>query len=210
MHFTPNLAYFDLSSNPIGNEGVGILAEKLLRIQTVILEEVGLTAEGCVRLAKAYSGTFVPVKLDVSRNEIGDQGVENLLPLIVELEEIWLNYTAVTERGCQTLATCAVSNKRVPWTVICLYRNPISDSKALQGVVHAAKRLEYLDISGCYPLCGDQQALNQLDKSCEREDVVLWNDLMDDQADDDSTDDQDDDDMMDEWDGDVSAASTQM
>ena len=116
------LVSVSLAKTSIGDEGVEALAEALVRIPELDLNNTGLGVRGCRALVKAsdqyknqVNGIVGNKKapnlsdIDLSGNAIGDDGVEALAETLLRLGSVNLSSTNLGIRGCEALAKAFVT-----------------------------------------------------------------------------------------------------
>ncbi|XP_048397564.1 NACHT, LRR and PYD domains-containing protein 3-like [Stegostoma tigrinum] len=99
------LTELDLGSNNVQNEGMAalcdILTEKGCKIQSLKVANAKLTSDCCARLASVFNTNQTLTELDVSMNELGNDGVTMLLSSLKDsrckLQKLGLSKTNLTD-----------------------------------------------------------------------------------------------------------------
>ncbi|XP_020376766.2 NACHT, LRR and PYD domains-containing protein 3-like, partial [Rhincodon typus] len=99
------LTELDLGSNNLQNEGMAalcdILTEKGCKIQSLKVANAKLTSDCCARLASVFNTNQTLTELDVSMNELGNDGVTMLLSSLKDssykLQKLGLSKTNLTD-----------------------------------------------------------------------------------------------------------------
>lgn len=112
------LRELDLGYNSISDDGVGKLVEGLsdpnCRLKTLRLQGCEMTSHACKYLATALTQSLKLKELDLSRNEIGDDGLRHLANGLrsceCKLETLKLSQCNIEERGCCYLASALQRN----------------------------------------------------------------------------------------------------
>ncbi|XP_029920345.1 NACHT, LRR and PYD domains-containing protein 14-like [Myripristis murdjan] len=112
------LRELDLGYNSIRDDGVKELMRGLTdqdcKLKTLRLQGCGVTAQACVYLATVLSQSPKLRQLDLSGNEIGDDGLLNLARGVsspgCRLHTLKLSQCGIKERGCCSLASALESN----------------------------------------------------------------------------------------------------
>ncbi|XP_040891396.1 NACHT, LRR and PYD domains-containing protein 12-like [Toxotes jaculatrix] len=112
------LRELDLGYNSISDSGVRTLLEGLsdpnCRLKTLRLQGCGVTSQACVYLATALTQSPKLRELDLSRNEIGDDGLRHLSDGLrsaqCQLDTLKLSQCNIERKGCQYLATALQKN----------------------------------------------------------------------------------------------------
>ncbi|XP_032872734.1 NACHT, LRR and PYD domains-containing protein 12-like isoform X1 [Amblyraja radiata] len=108
-----SLTKLDLSGNNLGDSGVKLVSEALrnpdCKIQTLRLDDVGLTDSGAKRLASALSTNCSLMDLELSRNKLGDPGVEVVSVAQrkrdCKIQRLGLDNVGLTDSGAKYLAS---------------------------------------------------------------------------------------------------------
>ncbi|XP_016386026.1 NACHT, LRR and PYD domains-containing protein 3-like [Sinocyclocheilus rhinocerous] len=125
-------------------------------LESLNLENCGVTEAGCVYLSKALSSNPSHLRvLDLSCNDIGDSGVKHLCASLVKVqcafETLRLDKCEITEKCCTALAS-ALSLKTSSLTDLDLSINDLQDSgvkKLCLGLQSPHCKLEKLRLSKC-------------------------------------------------------------
>ncbi|AWP06248.1 putative NACHT LRR and PYD domains-containing protein 12-like [Scophthalmus maximus] len=112
------LRELDLGYNSITDSGVGTLVEGLndqyCRLKTLRLQGCEVTPRGCKHLATALTQSLKLRELDLSRNEIGDDGLRHLSDGLrapeCQLETLKLSQCNIEQMGCYHLASALHAN----------------------------------------------------------------------------------------------------
>ncbi|XP_076583591.1 NACHT, LRR and PYD domains-containing protein 3-like [Chaetodon auriga] len=112
------LRELDLGYNSISDDGVRILVEGLshqnCRLKTLRLQGCGVTEHACKHLATALGQSLKLRELDLSRNEIGNEGLRHLASglrsLECQLETLKLSQCDIEQKGCRYLASALEKN----------------------------------------------------------------------------------------------------
>ncbi|KAK5866594.1 hypothetical protein PBY51_020773 [Eleginops maclovinus] len=115
------LRELDLGYNSIGDTGVRELVEGLrdqnCKLKTIRLQGCGLTGQACKDLALALRQSWKLRELDLSMNEIGDDGVRYLADGLrspeCQLETLRLSQCNIEEKGCCCLASALQLNSGI-------------------------------------------------------------------------------------------------
>ena len=108
----------DLSFLDMGDEGCVFLRD-MIKCNTVLqklrLRGNNITCKGCYRLAEGLSRNKSLLELDVSRNVIGDVGVEALTRYIPDTTLTTLSFEncGITSTGCDSVAELLATNKKL-------------------------------------------------------------------------------------------------
>jgi uncharacterized protein (TIGR02996 family) len=109
----PKLTHLDLSGNPIGDDGLGVLAEHpgFASVRALILRGDGQESydligdEGLIRLVRSPIAAGL-VQLDLTDNDVSDIGIEALAASaeFSQLKELFLSVRRMELRGARALA----------------------------------------------------------------------------------------------------------
>lgn len=108
------LEHLDFSENPLGNEGVTLIAEKFLdnsltvnsNLRTLELNDVGVGMEGVRSLVKSGQLSKTLEELDLSWNPLGDEGVSVVADFLA-------NNTSLKRLKLQSVGCCLEGAKRL-------------------------------------------------------------------------------------------------
>ncbi|XP_042608165.1 NACHT, LRR and PYD domains-containing protein 12-like [Cyprinus carpio] len=111
-----NLSEHELEDTRV-NQIACYLQDKHCKLNTLILNNSGITEEGCHVLAAALNSNPSNLKeLDLSKNNLGNSGMKIILTLFenvqCRLEKLKLNFISITGEGCAALASAFNSNLR--------------------------------------------------------------------------------------------------
>uniref|UniRef100_A0A8C7ZZA2 NACHT domain-containing protein n=1 Tax=Oryzias sinensis TaxID=183150 RepID=A0A8C7ZZA2_9TELE len=134
-----HLRGLDLGYNSITDEGVKVLAEGLSdpssRLKYLRLQGCGLSARACKYLSAAMKRAPKLLELDLSCNDIGDRGLQNLSCGLKDpscrLEGLRLSQCNIEPQGCAHLASALQENPSF-LKYLDLSINPIRDEGAIQ------------------------------------------------------------------------------
>ncbi|XP_056304518.1 ribonuclease inhibitor-like [Danio aesculapii] len=113
------LKELNLSNRELGDTQVNqlstLLQDKHCRVNTFMLNNNRITAEGCTVLTSAFNlNSSHLIELNLSGNNLGDSGVEKICPLLkntqCRLEKLSLSDCRITEEGYKALASALRSN----------------------------------------------------------------------------------------------------
>ncbi|XP_067271654.1 NLR family CARD domain-containing protein 3-like isoform X3 [Pseudorasbora parva] len=113
------LRELNLSEHKLGdtrvNQIAALLQDKHCKINTLMLNNNSITAEGCAALTSAFnSNPSNLIELDLSGNKLGDSGMEMICHLLknseCRLEKLKLSDCSITEGGYKALASALRSN----------------------------------------------------------------------------------------------------
>ncbi|XDV28577.1 hypothetical protein PO909_031832, partial [Leuciscus waleckii] len=113
------LRELNLSERELRNTGVNqiapLLKDKHCKLNTLMLNNNSITAEGCAALTSAFNSNPSNLKeLDLSGNNLGNSGIKNICELLENpeciLEKIKLSDCSITEEGYKALASALRSN----------------------------------------------------------------------------------------------------
>ncbi|KAL1251652.1 hypothetical protein QQF64_019448, partial [Cirrhinus molitorella] len=115
------LRELSLSKHKLGdtqvNQIAALLQDKHCKLNTLLLNNSGITEEGCHVLATALnSNPSNLTELDLSENKLGNSGMKSILTLFenvkCRLEKLKFNCISLTDEGCAALASALNSNLR--------------------------------------------------------------------------------------------------
>nr|XP_021326713.1 NLR family CARD domain-containing protein 3 isoform X18 [Danio rerio] len=113
------LTELNLSDRKLGDTRVNqlsaLLQDKHCRVNTIMLNNNRITAEGCAALTSAFIlNPSHLIELNLSGNKLGDSGVEKICPLLentqCRLEKLSLSDCSISEEGYKALASALRSN----------------------------------------------------------------------------------------------------
>ncbi|XDV28504.1 hypothetical protein PO909_031807, partial [Leuciscus waleckii] len=113
------LRELNLSERELGDTGVNqiaaLLKDKHCKLNTLMLNNNSITAEGCAALTSAFnSNPSNLIELDLSENKLGNSGIKKICPLLentpCRLEKLKLSDCSITEEGYKALASALRSN----------------------------------------------------------------------------------------------------
>ncbi|XDV28591.1 hypothetical protein PO909_031833 [Leuciscus waleckii] len=113
------LRELNLSERELGDTGVNqiaaLLQDKHCKLNTLILNNNSITAEGCAALTSAFnSNPSNLIELDLSENKLGNSGMKKICVLLentqCSLEMLKLSDCSITEEGYKALASALRSN----------------------------------------------------------------------------------------------------
>ncbi|XP_036922885.1 NACHT, LRR and PYD domains-containing protein 14 [Sturnira hondurensis] len=154
-----NLQHLDLKGSDIGDSGVKLLCEALrhpdCKLQNLSLESCNLTTLCCLNITKALIRSQSLIFLNLSTNNLLDDGVELLCEALrhpkCPLERLSLESCGLTVTGCKDLSLALISNKRL--THLCLADNILGDGgvKLMSDVLkHPQCTLQSLVLRCCH------------------------------------------------------------
>ncbi|KAF6105118.1 NLR family pyrin domain containing 14 [Phyllostomus discolor] len=154
-----NLQHLDLKGSVIGDSGVKSLCEALrhpdCKLQNLSLESCYLTTLCCLNITKALIRSQSLIFLNLSTNNLLDDGVELLCEALrhpkCHLERLSLESCGLTVAGCKDLSLALISNKRL--THLCLADNVLGDGgvKLMSDVLkHPQCTLQSLVLRRCH------------------------------------------------------------
>ncbi|XP_078022626.1 NACHT, LRR and PYD domains-containing protein 12-like isoform X9 [Epinephelus lanceolatus] len=154
-----SLEELDLSRNKLQDSGVTLLSDGLkspnCKLQRLSLKSCRLSAECCRPLTSALSSSSDLKELDLSYNQLMDQGAELLSDWLrkpqCRLETLRLAHCQFTERGCAALGSSLKSNP-AHLRVLDLASNDLRDgdvTKLCEFLAEPRCGLETLRLAGC-------------------------------------------------------------
>nr|XP_049616912.1 NACHT, LRR and PYD domains-containing protein 12 isoform X4 [Syngnathus scovelli] len=185
------LRELDLSWNDLGDDGLEALAAGLAKpqctLQVLRLDECKLSKKSCDALASVLSSSCSLRKLDLSNNDLGDDGLEALAAGLAKpqctLQVLRLNSCNLSEKSCDALASvlsssCSLRKLDLSW-------NDLGDDglEALAaGLAKPQCTFQVLGLNSCKLSKKSCDALaSVLSSSCSLRKLDLsWNDLGDD------------------------------
>ncbi|XP_050956732.1 NACHT, LRR and PYD domains-containing protein 12 isoform X2 [Labeo rohita] len=153
------LRELDLSNNKLDKSGINLLLDGLkspqCQVQKLGLAGCSFPTESCTNLASALESTNSPlIELDLSYNEISDDGLKKLCTGIIHqncrLEKLKLKRCGLTVACCIDIASVLKYNLHLK--ELELKSNDLQDSGVKQlstGLQDPQCRLEKLGLSGC-------------------------------------------------------------
>nr|XP_049616947.1 NACHT, LRR and PYD domains-containing protein 12 isoform X32 [Syngnathus scovelli] len=185
------LRELDPSRNDLGDDGLEALAAGLAKpqctLQVLRLDECKLSKKSCDALASVLSSSCSLRKLDLSNNDLGDDGLEALAAGLAKpqctLQVLRLNSCNLSEKSCDALASvlsssCSLRKLDLSW-------NDLGDDglEALAaGLAKPQCTFQVLGLNSCKLSKKSCDALaSVLSSSCSLRKLDLsWNDLGDD------------------------------
>ncbi|CAK6449156.1 unnamed protein product [Pipistrellus nathusii] len=154
-----NLLHLDLKGSDIGDGGMKSLCEALrhpdCKLQNLSLESCNLTTLCCLNISKILIRSHSLIFLNLSTNNILDDGVELLCEALrhpnCHLERLSLESCGLTVAGCEDLSSALISNKGL--THLCLADNILGDGgvKLMSDVLkHPQCNLQSLVLRSCH------------------------------------------------------------
>uniref|UniRef100_A0A3B3DV04 Uncharacterized protein n=1 Tax=Oryzias melastigma TaxID=30732 RepID=A0A3B3DV04_ORYME len=153
-----HLRELDLSYNSITNDGVKELVEGLShpssRLKCLRLQGCGLSAPACKYLSAAMKRAPKLVELDLSCNDIGDEGLQNLSCGLKDpscrLEGLRMNHCGLTRPSCAGIGEALGLESSVLWELN-LGNNALSDEgfQLLCEGIRKWATLTHLNLSHC-------------------------------------------------------------
>ncbi|ELK24767.1 NACHT, LRR and PYD domains-containing protein 14 [Myotis davidii] len=164
-----NLLHLDLKGSDIGDGGVKSLCEALrhpdCKLQNLSLESCSLTTLCCLNISKILIRSHSLIFLNLSTNNILDDGVELLCEALrhpnCHLERLSLESCGLTVAGCEDLSLALINNKGL--THLCLADNILGDGgvKLLSDVLkHPQCTLQSLVLRRCHFTSGSCEHLS--------------------------------------------------
>ncbi|XP_015260577.1 PREDICTED: NACHT, LRR and PYD domains-containing protein 3-like [Cyprinodon variegatus] len=170
------LKELDLSYNNLGDGGIRQLAEGLespnCSLEVLRLSGCSLTWKACDTLASVISSQSRLKVLDISNNDLHNEGLESLCAglenQLCKLECLSLSGCQITEEGCHSLVTALQANPSHLRELDLSYNHPGKEGVQLLsgGVKHKECRLQKLQVEDC----GEQRLQAGLKKyACQLE-----------------------------------------
>ncbi|XP_059564762.1 NACHT, LRR and PYD domains-containing protein 14 [Myotis daubentonii] len=164
-----NLLHLDLKGSDIGDGGVKSLCEALrhpdCKLQNLSLESCSLTTLCCLNISKILIRSHSLIFLNLSTNNILDDGVELLCEALrhpnCHLERLSLESCGLTVAGCEDLSLALINNKGL--THLCLADNVLGDGgvKRMSDVLkHPQCTLQSLVLRRCHFTSGSCEHLS--------------------------------------------------
>ncbi|XP_068448140.1 NACHT, LRR and PYD domains-containing protein 12-like [Clinocottus analis] len=133
------LRELDLGYNSISDNGVKELVKGLndpnCRLKTIRLPGCGMTSHACEYLATAVRKSLKLIELDLSMNEIGDDGMKHLSDGLgspeCKIETLRLSQCNIEQKGCYYLASALQKNSS-SLKVLDLSINMVGDKGAIE------------------------------------------------------------------------------
>ncbi|XP_031530993.2 ribonuclease inhibitor-like isoform X1 [Vicugna pacos] len=158
LRATQKLKELALSNNDIGEAGIRTLcrglADSACQLETLKLENCGLTAANCKDLCGILAAQASLRELDLGSNALGDAGVADLCPGLLspgsQLRTLWLWECEVTTSGCRDL--CRVLRAKETLKELSLAGNHLGDEGAqllCESLLQPSCQLEMLWVKSC-------------------------------------------------------------
>ncbi|XP_059814511.1 NACHT, LRR and PYD domains-containing protein 3-like isoform X1 [Hypanus sabinus] len=152
----PSLTELNLSYNKLGDSGVKLVSAALrnpeCKIQTLWLNNVGLTDSGAEDLVSALSTNPSLTELNLSDNKLGDSGVKLVSAALrnreCKIQKLWLIRVGLTDSGAEDLASALSTNPSL--TDLSLGSNSLTDQSvpALRRLILTLRSLEWIWLEG--------------------------------------------------------------
>ncbi|XP_058382031.1 ribonuclease inhibitor isoform X1 [Diceros bicornis minor] len=147
-----------VSNNDIGEAGVRVLcqglADSTCPLETLKLENCGLTPANCKDLCGIVASKASLRELDLGSNKLGDAGIAELCPGLLspssQLKTLWLWECDITAAGCRDL--CRVLRAKESLKELSLAGNALGDEGArllCESLLAPRCRLESLWVKSC-------------------------------------------------------------
>eukprot|EP00071_Canis_lupus_P011433 XP_005631766.1 ribonuclease inhibitor [Canis lupus familiaris] len=147
-----------VSNNEIGEAGVRVLCQGLVesacQLETLKLENCGLTPASCEDLRAVVASKTSLRELDLGDNKLGDQGIAVLCPSLLhpscQIRVLWLWECDVTATGCRDL--CHVVSTKESLEELSLACNALGDEGAqllCESLLEPGSRLQSLWVKSC-------------------------------------------------------------
>nr|XP_055156828.1 ribonuclease inhibitor isoform X2 [Nyctereutes procyonoides] len=147
-----------VSNNEIGEAGVRVLCRGLVesacQLETLKLENCGLTPASCEDLRAVVASKTSLRELDLGDNKLGDQGIAVLCPSLLhpscQIRVLWLWECDVTATGCRDL--CHVVSAKESLEELSLACNALGDEGArllCESLLEPGSRLQSLWVKSC-------------------------------------------------------------
>ncbi|XP_027388694.1 ribonuclease inhibitor isoform X2 [Bos indicus x Bos taurus] len=158
LRATRDLKELVVSNNDIGEAGVQALcrglAESACQLETLKLENCGLTAANCKDLCGIVASQASLKDLDLGSNRLGDAGLAELCPGLLspssQLRTLWLWECDLTVSGCREL--CRVLQAKEALKELSLAGNSLGDEGAqllCESLLQPGCQLESLWVKSC-------------------------------------------------------------
>ncbi|XP_032871875.1 NACHT, LRR and PYD domains-containing protein 3-like [Amblyraja radiata] len=142
----------NLSENKLGDSGVKLVSVALrnpdCKIQTLLLNSVGLTDSGAADLTSALSTNHSLTKLWLGDNKLGDSGVKLVFAALTnpdcKIHRLGLDGVGLTDSGAEELVSTFSTNTSL--TELYLAQNSLTDQSvpALHRLILALPRLKWI------------------------------------------------------------------
>lgn len=158
LRATRDLKELVVSNNDIGEAGVQVLcrglAESACQLETLKLENCGLTAANCKDLCGIVASQASLKDLDLGSNRLGDAGLAELCPGLLspssQLRTLWLWECDLSVSGCRDL--CRILQAKETLKELSLAGNGLGDEGAqllCESLLQPGCQLESLWVKSC-------------------------------------------------------------